>query len=147
MQHGMARDPAGGGLGGLPVHTGGVLSSLFRYRLRRIACSGIVNAEMKSRILFILLPLLSILLLTGFALDNAIVPEQEILSGGPPKDGIPALLSPKFVRPDQVDFLGPADQVIGVTIGGESKAYPLKILNWHEAVNDTLGGEPIVVTF
>ena len=102
---------------------------------------------MNSRILFLLFSLLSILLLTGFTLDNAIVPEQDILSGGPPKDGIPALLSPKFVPSDQADFLGPADQVIGVTIGGESKAYPLKILNWHEAVNDTLGGEPIVVTF
>ena len=102
---------------------------------------------MKSRILFILLPLLSILLLTGFVIDNAIVPENEILSGGPPKDGIPALLNPGFVHPDKASFLSPDDQVIGITIGGESKAYPLKILNWHEAVNDTLGGEPIVVTF
>jgi hypothetical protein len=97
--------------------------------------------------LFLLFPLLSVLLLTGFTLDNAIVPEKEILSGGPPKDGIPALLNPKFAQPDQAGFLGLDDQVIGVTIGGESKAYPLKILNWHEAVNDTLGGEPIVVTF
>ena len=129
------------------MHPGTALLNLLRHRLCRVACSLIVDAEMNSRILFILLPLLSMLLLTGFALDNAIVPARDILSGGPPKDGIPALLSPKFVPSDQADFLGPADQVIGVTIGGESKAYPLKILNWHEAVNDTLGGEPIVVTF
>ena len=37
------------------------------------------------------------LFMTGFMLDNAIVPREEILSGGPPKDGIPALLEPKFV--------------------------------------------------
>ena len=86
-------------------------------------------------------------LLSGFTLDNAIVPQDEILSGGPPKDGIPALLHPKFVRPDQAPFLNNDDQVIGVAINDESKAYPIKILNWHEAVNDTLGGEPIVVTF
>ncbi len=86
-------------------------------------------------------------LLSGFTLDNAIVPRDEILSGGPPKDGIPSLLHPKFVRPDQAVFLNNDDRVIGVSIRDKSKAYPIKILNWHEAVNDTLGGEPIVVTF
>jgi hypothetical protein len=87
------------------------------------------------------------LILCGFNLDNAIIPKEEILSGGPPKDGIPAILKPVFVRPEQADFLHPDDQVIGVAIGGEAKAYPIKILNWHEAVNDTLNGEPILVTF
>jgi hypothetical protein len=41
------------------------------------------------------------LLLSGFKLDNAIVPQEEILSGGPPKDGIPAILDPKFIRPSK----------------------------------------------
>ncbi len=83
----------------------------------------------------------------GFSLHNAIVPQDEILSGGVPKDGIPALLTPTFVSPNKATFLDKNDPVIGVSVGGESKAYPIKILNWHEAVNDTLGGESIVVTF
>ncbi len=87
------------------------------------------------------------LFLTGFNLDNAIVPRGEILSGGPPKDGIPAILNPVLVSPDQADYLMDDDQVIGISIGKESRAYPIKILNWHEAVNDTIGEVPVVVTF
>lgn len=85
--------------------------------------------------------------LAGFTLDNAIVPPEEILSGGPPKDGIPALLKPKFLTVSRADFLEPGDKVIGLEIAGKAKAYPIKILNWHEVVNDTLGGIPLVVTF
>jgi hypothetical protein len=91
--------------------------------------------------------LLSFIVLTGFNTDNAIVPQQEILSGGPPKDGIPAILEPKFVKLDQAAYLAGADEVIGVKIGNEAKAYPIKILNWHEVVNDTIGGEAVAVTF
>jgi hypothetical protein len=101
---------------------------------------------MKSLILCFLF-LLSPLHLTAFSIENAIVPQEEILSGGPPKDGIPALLNPTFFSQKDVTFLQENDKVIGVTIAGESKAYPIKILNWHEAVNDTLGGQDIVVTF
>jgi hypothetical protein len=86
-------------------------------------------------------------ILTAFTLDNAIVPKEEILSGGPPKDGIPALLKPKFIQPEKADILRGDDQVIGVRMGNQAKAYPIKILNWHEAVNDTIDGLPIVVTF
>jgi hypothetical protein len=85
--------------------------------------------------------------LIGFNLDNAIVPKERILSGGPPKDGIPAILKPNFIRPEQADFISGKEQVIGVTIKGTAKAYPIKILNWHEVVNDTVAGIPIVVTF
>ena len=84
---------------------------------------------------------------TGFTLDNAIVPKEEILAGGPPKDGIPALLKPKFVSAEKADFLSPEDQVIGVVLQGQPKAYPIKILNWHEVVNDDGGDLPIAVTF
>ena len=87
------------------------------------------------------------LLLSGFNLDNALIPAEEILSGGPPKDGIPAILNPNFLPPENASFLGSDDQVIGVRIGTESKAYPIKILNHHEVVNDSLGGVPIAVTF
>jgi hypothetical protein len=85
--------------------------------------------------------------LSGFNLNNAIIPQDEILSGGPPKDGIPAILEPNFVKPAQAAFLDRSDHVIGVRIGQQARAYPIKILNWHEVVNDTLNGVPIVVTF
>jgi hypothetical protein len=91
--------------------------------------------------------LIVLLFITGFSLDNAIVPREEILAGGPPKDGIPALLKPKFVGVDQADFLSSEDKVIGVVMSGQPKAYPIKILNWHEVVNDYAGEMPLVVTF
>ena len=79
----------------------------------------------------------ALLALMGFKLDNAIVPKEEIISGGPPKDGIPAILAPKFIGLDQADFLKPDDQVIGVRQGSQVKAYPVSILNWHEVVTMT----------
>ena len=94
-----------------------------------------------------LILLSAFILSTGFNLDNAIIPRDQILSGGPPKDGIPAILKPKFVRPEQAAFLKEGDQVIGIVVNGVAKAYPLKILNWHEVVNDAVNGIPIMVTF
>lgn len=76
----------------------------------------------------------------------SLIPLDEIHAGGPPKDGIPALTNPKTVRASTAG-LAPADRVIGVVIDGEARAYPLRILNWHEVVNDTLGGKPIAVTY
>ncbi|RJQ80923.1 MAG: DUF3179 domain-containing protein [Desulfobacteraceae bacterium] len=95
------------------------------------------------------LPLIAaaLMMLTAFSFENAIVPKEEIVSGGVPKDGIPAILEPNFVAAPEADFLSPDDQVIGVEIGGKTKAYPIKILTWHEVVNDTIDNEPIVVTF
>ncbi len=95
------------------------------------------------------IPIILILFLfvTGFNTGNAIVPEGEILSGGPPKDGIPAILEPVFIPADKAGYLEPDDQVIGVVIGNQARAYPIKILNWHEAVNDTVSDQPLVVTF
>jgi len=86
-------------------------------------------------------------ILTAFNLDNAIVPRKEILSGGPPKDGIPAILKPQFVGPQSADFLLDEDPVIGVEIGGIARAYPIRILNWHEVVNDIIDDTPLAVTF
>ena len=83
----------------------------------------------------------------GFDLNNAIVPPDEILSGGPPKDGIPALLKPKFVSAAEAEFMRAEDQVMGVIVAGRPRAYPIKILNWHEVVNDAVGGKTFAVTF
>ena len=102
---------------------------------------------MIGKIAYIIVALSFFCLLTGFDTGNAIVEPDQILSGGPPKDGIPALLKPKFVQAGAADHVRPEDPVIGVVVDGEARAYPIKILNWHEAVNDTLNGQPLVVTF
>lgn len=81
-----------------------------------------------------------------FNLSNSLVPERQILSGGPPKDGIPSITSPEHVAPSEID-LADNQRVIGVSINGENVAYPLALLNWHECVNDVVGGIPIAVTY
>jgi hypothetical protein len=76
------------------------------------------------------------------------VPYSEILSGGPPKDGIPAIDSPQFVSVGDADaWIAPVEPVILVEIDGEARAYPLQILTWHEIVNDTIGATPVMVSF
>ena len=75
------------------------------------------------------------------------IPLEQILDGGPQKDGIPALSAPAAVVAERATFLRPTDRVVGVRVGDAARAYPLAILNWHEAVNDTLGGTPILVTY
>lgn len=76
------------------------------------------------------------------------VPLSEITGGGPPKDGIPALDAPKFVPADQTKkFLSDKDRVLGIALFGGAKAYPIRILNWHEIVNDEINGHPITVTW
>jgi thiol-disulfide isomerase/thioredoxin len=76
------------------------------------------------------------------------VPYGEILSGGPPKDGIPAIDSPKFVSVEEADeWLEPQEPVILVEVSGVAKAYPIQILMWHEIVNDVIGHTPVTVTF
>jgi hypothetical protein len=82
----------------------------------------------------------------GFALAPASIPVDEILEGGPPRDGIPALSDPQTVAAEGAPYADD-DTVIGVVQGGEARAYPIAILNWHELVNDTLGGRPVLVSF
>ena len=73
---------------------------------------------------------------------------KEILSGGPPKDGIPALSDPQFVAAASESRIGDREPVITVEIGGaKPRAYPVRYLTWHEIVNDTVGGVPVAVTF
>lgn len=70
-----------------------------------------------------------------------------VLSGGPPRDGIPSIDNPQFKAPSEIDFLSDSEPVIGLTINGEAKAYPLQILTWHEIVNDVVGDVPVAVTY
>lgn len=83
----------------------------------------------------------------GFDVSNATVPRAEIRSGGPPRDGIPALLKPKFVKAGEATFLRDDDIVLGFAHGNEARAYPIRILNWHELVNDTVAGQNILVSY
>ncbi|WP_299376720.1 DUF3179 domain-containing protein [uncultured Tateyamaria sp.] len=72
----------------------------------------------------------------------------EILSGGPPKDGIPAIDAPQFVEVANKRGIGNREPVITVAIdGARARAYPIRYLTWHEIVNDTVGGIPVAVTF
>ncbi|MFK7804194.1 MAG: DUF3179 domain-containing protein [Anaerolineae bacterium] len=73
---------------------------------------------------------------------------DSFLSGGPPRDGIPSIDDPVFISPAEAsDWLEGQEPVIAVEVNGDARAYPLQILTWHEIVNDTVGGRPIIVTF
>jgi hypothetical protein len=72
---------------------------------------------------------------------------DEIISGGPPKDGIPSIDHPEFKPVAEADHLKPTEPVIGFTVNGDARAYPLGVLIWHEIVNDTVGGVPVIVTY
>ena len=76
------------------------------------------------------------------------VPYQEILSGGPPKDGIPAIDNPRFIGVDEASaYLEDIEPVVFLQIGNDARAYPIQILTWHEIINDVVDGKPVVVTF
>lgn len=77
-----------------------------------------------------------------------LVDPEEIVSGGPPPDGIPPIDEPKFVTVSAADeWLDDREPVFVVDINGDVRAYPIQILIWHEIVNDTVGGVPVAVTY
>jgi hypothetical protein len=82
------------------------------------------------------------------AFPEPLVDVAEIISGGPPPDGIPPIDDPEFASVEAADeWLDDAEAVIVLEIGGEARAYPVQILIWHEIVNDTVGGTPVAVTY
>ena len=83
----------------------------------------------------------------GFDLSDSLIPVEKIESGGPPRDGIPSIDDPKFLSAGEAKFLKDRDQVIGLYRNGVAKAYPIRILNWHEIVNDQFKDEAVVVSF
>jgi hypothetical protein len=82
----------------------------------------------------------------GFDVSNSSIPTLAIHRGGPPKDGIPAIDQPKFVRADQAR-LADGDRILGISLNGIARAYPVRILNWHEVVNDRFGERAVAVTY
>jgi hypothetical protein len=84
--------------------------------------------------------------LNGFEVGDALVPVDAIQRGGPPKDGIPAIDAPRFVAAARAGLAADA-RVLGVARAGIARAYPVRVLNWHEVVNDRFGAEAVTVTY
>ena len=77
-----------------------------------------------------------------------IVDPAKILSGGPPKDGIPSIDNPKFVSVKEADaWIQDNELVLGLIYKGVKRVYPLQILVWHEIVNDSVAGDPLLITY
>jgi hypothetical protein len=72
---------------------------------------------------------------------------EEVVWGGVAVDGIPALDQPTLLSSEEATYLTPEEPVFGVSLNGESHAYPLRILDWHELVNSTIGGVPISLAY
>jgi len=88
------------------------------------------------------------LLLCGFVLSPSLIPAERILSGGPPKDGIPALSHPEMETAEAADhWLAAHDLILGIVVDGKARAYPVRILNWHEIVNDSIGEHAFVLSY
>jgi hypothetical protein len=76
------------------------------------------------------------------------VPYDEIISGGPPRDGIPSIDAPKFISQGEAQkWLKESEPVIALEMNRNARAYPLQILMWHEIVNDKFGDIPVLITF
>ena len=114
------------------------------------------------------IPLFSLLLFLGFAcstdsgetvpqtptgpapstpIDPWLIPDNQILDGGPGKDGIPSIDVPSFSSISEINFLNDEDLVIGIKVGDEVRAYPHPILDWHEIVNDMVEDVAVAVTY
>jgi len=79
---------------------------------------------------------------------DPLIDPADILSGGPPPDGIPPVDNPQFVSVAEANaWLNDAEPVLVVDVDGDVRAYPIQILMWHEIVNDTVGGVPLSVTY
>jgi hypothetical protein len=79
--------------------------------------------------------------------SKSLISWDEIMSGGLPKDGIPSIDDPQFIPVSEESDLGPKEPVMSIEIDGDARAYPLRILMWHEIVNDRVGGVPVAVTY
>ncbi len=91
-----------------------------------------------------------------FDLTTCLVPKDQIVAGGAIKDFVPALIDSPMITPEEVEefndeergkYLVSNDIVFGVEINGDMRAYPMRVLVWHEIVNDVVGGVPIAVTY
>lgn len=114
----------------------------------------------KKRVAALVLVFLIVLTLVLYASKRpAVAPEtpsdieplvdlDKVISGGPPRDSIPAIDEPKFVPLEEADaWIEDNELVLAITYKGVKRAYPLQIMVWHEIVNDVIAGDPILVTY
>ncbi|HSH58881.1 MAG TPA: DUF3179 domain-containing protein, partial [Acidimicrobiales bacterium] len=80
-------------------------------------------------------------------LPRPLVDPGEVISGGPPPDGIPPVDKPRFERAGDVEWIDEDEPVLAFELDGETRAYPVQILTWHEIVNDTVAGVPVAITY
>lgn len=80
-------------------------------------------------------------------LPEPLIDPRDLVSGGPPPDGIPPIDDPHFASVSEIDWLDDDEPVLSLTVGAETRAYPLQVMTWHEIVNDTVGGVPVAVTY
>ncbi len=85
--------------------------------------------------------------LNGFEISDLSIDPKAVKRGGPPRDGIQALNYPKFIAANDAQNLRDDDRVLGVALNGMAKAYPIRILDQHEIVNDIFPDQPVVVTY
>lgn len=85
--------------------------------------------------------------MTDIGFPPPLVVPAEIVSGGPPPDGIPPIDAPLFEHADAVDWLTAEEPVLTITIENEARAYPIQIMTWHEIVNDTIGTIPVTISY
>jgi len=85
--------------------------------------------------------------LYGFKVTRQLVAPEKIIAGGPGRDGIHAVDSPTFAGPELAEAIGPDTPVLGVSIEADARAYLSPILEYHQVVNDSVGGVPIAVTY
>ncbi len=78
---------------------------------------------------------------------EALIPREQIISGGPPPDGIPPIDDPRFFSVADTTFLCDEEPVVVLDTDGDARAYPIQIMTWHEIVNDVVGGEPVTVSY
>lgn len=76
-----------------------------------------------------------------------LIPENEVRDGGPGKDGIPAINNPSFIKASEVTYLNDNDLVLGFADGDDLRAYPHKILDWHEIINDDTPNHSMAVIY
>ncbi|MBF9050212.1 DUF3179 domain-containing protein [Roseobacter sp. HKCCD9010] len=72
---------------------------------------------------------------------------EEITWGGVRKDGIPSLDNPDLITAAEAEYMRPDDLVFGVSINGDARAYPLRIMGWHEMFNEVIGGVPVALAY
>ncbi len=105
------------------------------------------NPRRNALLLILLMVALPWLASADWDFSRAAIKVDEIMSGGPPRDGIPALTSPKFIAAKEATMLSADEQVLGVFLNGIARAYPTRILSWHELVNDYYRDLPVLVSW